>query len=51
MERKNRIGPERLVVTLTGRFDDYEPIEGERDGAWVSGKSAYALNRPSGGES
>ncbi|MFF3216905.1 hypothetical protein ACFYYB_40570 [Streptomyces sp. NPDC002886] len=51
MERKNHIRPERLVVALTGHLDDYEPIEGERDGAWVSGKSAHALKRPSGRES
>ncbi|MFC9608024.1 hypothetical protein ACFTTN_31845 [Streptomyces niveus] len=51
MERKNHIGPEQFVVALTGHLDDYEPIEGERGGAWVSGKSAHALDRPSGGES
>ncbi len=51
MERENYIGPERLVVALIGCLDDYKPIEGERGGAWVSGKSAYAFDRPSGGES
>ncbi|WP_244501140.1 GNAT family N-acetyltransferase [Streptomyces sp. TP-A0874] len=51
VERENRIGPERLVVVVTGHLDNYEPIAGERDGAWVSRKSAHAFDRPSGGES
>ncbi|MEV5689464.1 hypothetical protein AB0L68_40990 [Streptomyces sp. NPDC052164] len=51
MERKNHIGPERFVVALTGHLDDYEPIEGELGGAFVSGESARTLDRPSGGES
>ncbi|MET9349977.1 hypothetical protein [Streptomyces termitum] len=51
MERKNRTGPKRLVVALIGHLDGYEPIEGERGGAWDSRKSAHALGRPSGGES
>ncbi|MEU3430499.1 hypothetical protein [Streptomyces gardneri] len=51
MERKKHIGLERFVVALTGYLDDYESIEGVRGGAGVSGKSAHALDRPSGGES
>ncbi|MCX5610082.1 hypothetical protein OHB39_21230 [Streptomyces sp. NBC_00047] len=51
MERENYIGPERLVVALTGCLDDYESIEGERGGAWVAGKSAHAFDRPSVRES
>ncbi|MGW0786196.1 hypothetical protein [Streptomyces sp. NPDC002913] len=51
MERKNHIRPEQFIVALTGCLDDYESIEGERGGAGVSGKSAYTLDRPSGGES
>jgi hypothetical protein len=51
VERENHIGPKRLVGALAGHLDDYEPIEGERGGAWVSGKSAHAFDRPSGGES
>ncbi len=51
VERENYIGPKRLVVALAGHLDDYEPVEGERGGAWVSGKSAHAFDHPSGGES
>lgn len=51
MERENHIGPKRLVVTLASHLDDYEPIDRERGSAWVSGKSAHAFDRPSGGES
>ncbi|MET7874123.1 hypothetical protein [Streptomyces cyaneofuscatus] len=51
MERENDIGPERLLVALTGYLDDDAPIEGERGGGRVSGKSTHAFDRPSGGES
>lgn len=51
MERENHIGPEGLVVTLTGHLDDHKAIEGERGGASISGKGALTFDRPSGGQS